>query len=406
MNIVLISSGQPSANPRLVKEAIAYTAAGYVVTVIYCPLSPWADMYDKELFKKYASIKWLCAGYHPAEQKALYLFARLRQKMYQYLFRAGIRNAFTAVRSMSLFTQELIAAAKRTKADVYAGHNLNALPAVVAAADANSVSAVFDFEDFHRGEDVENSAHWKKVTIVEDQYVNRLRYATAASPLITEAYSKLYPSVKITTINNCFPLRYLQTERKNNDEGGLKLFWFSQFVGKKRGLETVIEAIGYTGNSKISLTLLGNCSEDIQAYFLSFANKIGLLEHQLRFIPAVAEEDISTIAAMHDIGLACEIPHVVNREICLTNKIFLYLLTGNSILFSNTKAQTHFFKSYPETGAIYPYDNAKELAVILQRYAQDQELLKRHKEAALSLGKIFFNWEAEQQILLKLVSDL
>jgi hypothetical protein len=282
MKIVLVSSGQPSANPRLVKEAVAYAEAGYAVTVMYCPLSPWADMYDKELFKKYPSIKWVCAGYHPAEQKAKYVVARLRQKIYQYLFRAGIRNAFTAVRSMSLFTQELIAAAKRTKADVYAGHNLNALPAVVAAADANSVSAVFDFEDFHRGEDVENSAHWKKVTIVEDQYVNRLRYATTASPLITEVYSKLYPSVTFTTINNCFPLRYLQNERKNNDEGALKLFWFSQFAGKKRGLETVIEAIGYTGNSKISLTLLGNCSEDIQAYFLSFANKIGLLEHQLR----------------------------------------------------------------------------------------------------------------------------
>jgi glycosyltransferase involved in cell wall biosynthesis len=406
MHIVLVSSGQPSANPRLVKEAVAYSEAGYAVTVVYCPLSPWADIYDRALFKKYASIKWVRAGYHSTEQKALYVFARLRQKIYQYLFLAGIHNAFTAVRSMSLFTQELISAAKRIKGDVYAGHNLSALPAVVQAAHMHRVPAIFDFEDFHRGEDQEGSLHWIKTKIVEDQYSSLLHHATTASPLINAAYAQLYPSVKFTTINNCFSIRYLQSELRLHDTTRLKLFWFSQFVGKKRGLETIIEAIGKTGEKNISLTLLGNCAEDIKAYFVSFANEKGLTEDQLLFMPAVAEESIPSIAAAHDLGLACEIPHVVNRDICLTNKIFLYLLAGNVILFSNTKAQTFFYKSYPETGAIYPHDNAEELAVILQRYAQDRQLLNRQRATALSLGKTFFNWEAEQQQLLKLVSDL
>lgn len=406
MHIVLVSSGQPSANPRLVKEAIAYSEAGYTVTVVYCPLSPWADVHDEELFKKNSSIQWIRAGFHPVTNRLLYLFARVRQKLYDFLYKAGFKNAFVAVRSMSLFTQELHSKAEGVKGDVYIGHNLSALPVVAAAAKKNAAAAVFDFEDFHRGEDTEGSVHWKKVMIVEDQYAPRLRYATTASPLITEAYSELYSDVTFTTINNCFPLRYLQPDIKKDEDGTLKLFWFSQFVGKKRGLETIIESIGLTANKKIQLTLLGNCTDDVKTYFLSFAKAKGVLPGQLQFLPAVAEEYISAIAARHDIGLACEVPHILNREICLTNKIFLYLLAGNAILFSNTKAQTLFYTSYPETGAIYPHDNAQELAEILQRYAQERELLNRQRATALSLGKTFFNWEAEQQQLLKLVSDL
>lgn len=406
MHIVLVSSGQPSANPRLVKEAVAYSEAGHAVTVLYCPLSPWADAYDNDLFKQHPSIKWIRAGYHATEQKALYLFARMRQKFYSVLFKAGLNHAFIAVRSMALFTQELGTQAGRIKGDVYVGHNLSALPVVVAAARKHAVKAVFDFEDFHRGEDAEGSLHWQKTTIVEDQYVPRLRYATTASPLITEAYAQLYPSTQFTTINNCFPIHYLQPAVKRDQDAVLKLFWFSQFVGKKRGLETVIEAIGVTGAGNIQLTLLGNCTEELKSYFISIAKANGLKDDQLQFLPAVAEQDISAIAATHDLGLACEVPHIINREICLTNKIFLYLLAGNAILFSNTKAQQHFYTNYPDTGSVYQYDNAIELAALLQQYLHEPELLTSQRLSSLTLGKTLFNWETEQKQLLQLISTI
>jgi len=50
--IVIVSSGQPSANPRIVKEAVAFSETGYQVKVIYCSLSPWADEFDKKLFSQ------------------------------------------------------------------------------------------------------------------------------------------------------------------------------------------------------------------------------------------------------------------------------------------------------------------------------------------------------------------
>jgi glycosyltransferase involved in cell wall biosynthesis len=406
LKVVLVTSGQPSANPRLVKEAVAYSGAGYKVTVVYCPLSPWADLHDQELFKKNTSINWVRAGYHATEHKLLHLYARLRQKLYEYLYRAGIRTVFTAVRSMALFTQELVSTAKRIEGDVYAGHNLGALPAVIAGSHEHRVPAVFDFEDFHRGEDQEGSMQWIKAKMIEDAYSPHLIYATAASPLISETYARLYPYLNINTINNCFPRRYAQVKNPSIEGYGLSLFWFSQFVGEKRGLETIIEAIGLTQNVNMTLTLLGNCTDAKKSYFIALARENGLQEKQLQFLPAVAEKEISSIAANYDLGLACEVPHVLNREICLTNKIFLYLIAGNAILFSNTKAQSLFYQEHPSIGSLYQYNDAKQLADILHQYMQNPHLLSKQKASSLQLGTELFNWELEQKQLLELISSL
>ena len=48
--IVLITTGQPSSNPRIVKEAISLSEIGYEVTVIYNFWVSWALNYDKKIF--------------------------------------------------------------------------------------------------------------------------------------------------------------------------------------------------------------------------------------------------------------------------------------------------------------------------------------------------------------------
>ena len=66
--IVLITSGQPSLNPRLVKEADTLSAAGFDVTVLYAYWNEWGTRYDKELL---AQKKWkaICIGGDPLASK-------------------------------------------------------------------------------------------------------------------------------------------------------------------------------------------------------------------------------------------------------------------------------------------------------------------------------------------------
>ncbi len=405
LRCVLVSSGQPSANPRLVKEAIALYEAGYTVTVLYCPISVWADQFDQILFGKYPGIKWVCVGHHPEKSKMLYLLSRVRQKLYQYLYRLWGNQFDAAIKSMVLFSQELKRQAQKESAYLYIGHNAGALPAIITAAKKHKAKAVFDFEDFHRGEDNEGSLHWQKLKIIEDSYVPFLNAATTASPQITNEYKKLYPNVPFKTINNCFPLAYAPGF-KELDSKPMKLFWFSQFIGKNRGLETVIEAIALTGKNDISLSLLGNCTEELKLYFRDFAASKELTNDQLVFLPPVKEEDLTKVACMYHIGLACEVPHILNRELCLTNKLFIYLLSGNAILFSDTIAQTAFCKEHNEAGVLYGQGNVKACAELLLMYYNNESLLTKHRSRSYEYALSTDNWDQEKMNLLIYVSSL
>lgn len=402
--VVLVSSGQPGGNPRLVKEATALSAAGYQVTVIYCRLSPWADAYDRALFQRHQEIKWVAVGYDATQQKWKYRYARLRQKCYQKLWSHNRQQPVWAIRSMVLYSQELVAAACAYEAELFIGHNLGALPAVVAAARHFGARVAFDFEDYHRGEDVPESEHTAKTTLVENHFVPGLDYATTASPLISAAYGRHFPNLPITTINNCFPLSYRATA--SVPEKPLRLFWFSQFIGPKRGLETVIEALGKLPKGSVTLTLLGNLNTANRDYFERLVAQNGLADGQLQFLAPVAEEQIVGIAAQHHIGVASELPHVPNRDLCLTNKIFMYLLAGNAVLFTNTLAQQRFLQEHPGIGSCFSWNDADELAEKLIQYLANPEQLQAQRNAASHLASQTMSWEQEQKIFLQCVNKV
>lgn len=399
-SIVLISSGQPSANPRLTKEAIALHEQGWDVTVIYCPLSPWADEFDATLMRRYPAIKWTRVGYHPTQQNIKYKLALLRKKIYTSLFKWNSNNGTMAVRALVPFSQELAEAAAKQKAAIYIGHNLGALPAVVKAAKKYKAVAAFDFEDFHRGEDARGSLQSRLATSIEDSYIPFINCATAASPLIAEAYKSLYPSLAVDHIQNCFPLSYAPASLQDIEQSPLKLFWFSQFVGKQRGIETVIAAMGKLKDHRVSLSLMGNLTPALKNYWLHYAAQCGVDTQQLHFLPPCKEDEIAKAAAAHHIGLAIELKDHENRELCLTNKLYMYMLAGNAILYSSTRAQQQFLKTYPGTGLCFEAGNADDLACCLMKYINEPALLQQQRQTSFDTGQTALNWDNEKQTWL------
>lgn len=394
-HVTLVTSAQPSANPRLLKEAISIYNEEYETTVIWSPISPWADEFDQKLFNEYRSIKWIKAGYHAKAEPLGYWYARIRQKVWQFIY-ISVGNYFdAAIKSQVLYSQELNSLTLKKKAHLYIGHNLGALPAIVKAARKYKAKSIFDLEDFHRGEAAEGTLQAKKVKDIESRYIPLVDSITTASPAITEAYKAIFSNKKIATINNCFPLSYAAECLQKLPKRPLKLFWFSQFIGKKRGLENVINAISSFQNDEISLTLLGSCSKEVKDYFLSLASSYNLKHDQLIFLNSVEEKEIVRIASQHHIGLASEISHIPNRDLCLTNKIFMYLLASNALVLSDTKAQKDFLKTYPGIGSLYKQDNPLDLTRVLQQYLSQPELLYQHRISSLQLAKSELNWDRE-----------
>ncbi len=401
--ILLVSSGQPAANPRLVKEARFFAQKGCSVAVIYCPISGWADKFDKEIISKNKDIKWILVGISKSEDRSSFLLVRLRKKAWTIIYKIFGDILDAALKSSVLFSQELRKEALKHKAEVYIGHNLGAIRAVVDASDKYNGKHYFDFEDFHRGEDQINSLHWSRVETIENKYVPKLIGAWAASPLITQEYSKYFPNLNIETINNCLPIECRSAKLQQIVGPELKLFWFSQTIGKNRGLEQIIQSIGKLRNERIRLTLLGNCKIDVKAYFKFFAQANGMGPQQITFINPVSEKEIIQIASGHHVGIASEVPHVLNRELCLTNKIFLYLLGGNAILFSNTIAQEKFATENTNIGLIYPIGDIEKSANCINLYFENRKLLNEHRLNSLEFSNKL-NWEAESEKLINFLN--
>jgi glycosyltransferase involved in cell wall biosynthesis len=404
VKVVIITAGQPCAQPRTVKEAIALKVVGFDVTVIYCPMSIWGDDFDKELIALNPDIKWIRAGAHPKENVRRYLITRVKRKIWHYLHKL-IGNYFhSALRSLTLYSQDIERESIKHRADLFIGHNLGSIKAVVDCSRKYGSLSAFDFEDFHRGESIESSDHWKKAKEIEDEFVTFIQLFTASSPLISKQYSEIYKWINPTSIVNVFEKFECSTFVQSNI-AQLKLFWFSQTVGKGRGLESLIAAIALTKIEKIELTLLGNCTEEIRSFFLGFATSKGLNGGQLIFKDVCSTKEIFITASQHHIGICSENQKTVNRDLCLTNKIFTYLASQNAIILTSTKAQTEFSLEFPNVGFVYGVDDSGQLKEVLLNYYYNRNLLNSHRKNAYQLAREKLNWEVESNKLVDFYSN-
>lgn len=403
-SVTLITTGQPATNPRLVKEAETLKAIGYEVHVIYCFYESWAEKYDPSVIGGNADMYTMCGG-HPVKDRFQYFKTRLRQKICSYIFRFVEARTFAA-NAICRTYEESLALAKRRKSDLYIAHNLGALPVAIQAASHNNAKTGYDAEDMDSGQFTsEKDAGYCLAKYVEEHYFPCVDYFTAASPLIAAYYKKMYDYLEPNVINNVFP-RTSPTERSGPFESpALKLFWFSQTVGPDRGLEGVIEAIGLTQRD-IVFHLWGKCSAGYREFISAFAKREGLNDDQIKLHDPVSPDLIFEIAPAFDIGIASERGTPLNRDICLTNKIFTYIQCGLAIIASDTQAQSLFLEEYPYAGLLYNKNDVEALAGCLKIYDDDRQLLFETKRSNHSLGQSKLNWENESRNFIQLLKDL
>ena len=63
------------------------------------------------------------------------------------------------------------------------------------------------------------------------------------------------------------------------------------------------------------------------------------IPRQTEVLSTGASEDMIRLSAEYDVGLALGTTRQPNRDLCLTNKIFSYLLAGNAVAATSTTAQ-------------------------------------------------------------------
>lgn len=402
--IVLLTSGQPSLNPRLIKEADALVTAGYEVTVLYQYWNGWATTLDEELLglKTWKTVR---VGGHPKNFKSTYLKSRILHRIFNSLAKNIGFKYQIAERSIGRCTLELGLQASLIPADLYIAHNLAALPAAVKAAGKNNSKSGFDAEDFHRYEMSDDSAdHYVKLkSFIEEKYFPEVDYLTASSPQIAEKYKELFPKLVFNTILNVFPKQENLKSRTLNG-GTLKLIWFSQNIGLSRGLQDVLFALRSLQEFNIEFHILGylasNVKHELDELFstLNFPSAF-----KINFHEPIDPISLQKFISQFDIGLATEPAFSINNDCALSNKIFTYIQCGLAVIASDTTAQKQLLEEYSNMGLVYDKNNSESLSKVIKAYAEDRNLLFRHQQQAKKYANDTLNWEIESKKFIAIV---
>jgi glycosyltransferase involved in cell wall biosynthesis len=265
----------------------------------------------------------------------------------------------------------------------------------------------FDAEDFHAGEGVGSPKEDFRVAMVrtvEGACLPSCSYMTTAAPLIGEAYRSLY-GVSSTTLLNVFPLGMLTAaprhEAGDQRSGTLRAYWFSQTVGLDRGLQEFMRAMA-RAKSHVSLDIRGGDRSGHGDALMALARNLGVAE-RVRLLPIAPPDEMADLAVPYDIGLSLETGASESRRLCLTNKIFTYLLAGVPVMMSDTPAQGALAPDLGEAATLVSLANPDSMAQALDRLAGSPEALDKAKAAASRLGRQRYNWDVEKQALLDAV---
>jgi len=390
--VCVVTSGHMSTCPRMLKAADALHGAGFAVRVVSASHTPWAVEADRAL-RSTRSWRWDVVDYTKATGRRRQIVTGARRRIAHALTRKmGSSRVPTPlfVRAYSRVHDELVNAVAAEPADLVYGGTSGALAAVAEAARDQGVPYGLDLEDFHTGE---RSAQPGELSVIAER-VERLvlpgaAFLTTSSAMIADAYAAKY-GLRPRTIHNTFSLDLSEPAVSLQGEP-LKCYWFSQTLGAGRGLEDFIRAAGHarvTAELHLRAGVRQPYFDDLMRFCRAAAPSVAVTVHE----PGDADEMVH-LARGYDLGLSGEEPTVMNRRLCLGNKIFTYLAAGVPVVLSATPAQAHLGQDLGAAAIVYEPGDVAGLAERLSCLARDSNLRLRARHAARSAALRRWHWE-------------
>ncbi len=403
--VVIVTTSPLISNPRVVKEASWLAKAGYGVTVLRGPVLPALSRSEAELNAKLSDHVEIRAVDWNTNR-----FLKLKSGLAQKAFRALHQSTrYFGPRAYTRLFSEFKSALNSLQADIYIAHNLTALPVTFQTARQNGCPVAFDAEDFHSGQfaESEKSTYDYKLTVeIEREYIPKCDYVTAASSGIADAYATMLNVRKPTVILNVFPLEEtrvrLTTEQIEQERpaGARTVYWFSQTIGPERGLETAVEALRYLPED-VALVLRGVWANGYEGQLRALALGLGV-ESRLHYRPSAAPWEMIAYAACHDVGLVIENTQTVNRDICVTNKLFTFLAGSVPCVLTDTQGQRPFAAELTKSTRVVPQNSASEMAQAILELLSDPTSARQE---ALQVTRQRYNFDVESRELIKLVGS-
>jgi glycosyltransferase involved in cell wall biosynthesis len=399
MRIAIVTTGNVSTSPRVVKEADALHAAGHAVRVVAVDALPENGARDLAVM---ADRRWTLDRVNLRRGDAV----GFAHRAIGAGWRVVATQAGLADRAVSRYLGLLTRAVAAHPADLVIGHTLAGLPVAVHAAARLGARAAFDIEDFHSGElpsEARYASERAVVTDVERRYLPRCARITASAPSLADAVAERYGVARPHVALNVFPRAERPAAGGRRGDRAPSLYWYSQVIGAGRGIEDAVEALALI-EPPVELHLRGTLDPAF-AHVLSRLVASRGVASRLVILPQVPPAELVARAAEHDIGLALEQPVTENRSLCVTNKLFTYMLAGIAVAATDTRGQREIMRAAPDAGFLYPAGEPRALADSVKVLLANPAQLAHAKEAAWAAADRRFNWEVESQALVSYLED-
>jgi len=405
--LCLVSPMHLANNPRLIKEADTFHDAGYRVTVVSGRNDPTVDAADRDLEQ--------AAGWEHRKvdftRRAGTLPTEAIHRVARFFARISPRSALgpaLAAHAHHRASRQLAASAALTRADLYLGHTVAGLAAAGQAARIHETRLGFDAEDFHAAETSEavgDPILRSTIAAIERSWLPRCVHLTAASPLIAQAYAEAFQIRIPVTLLNVFPRSMAPPgpPAVNVGTGPRRLYWYSQTIGPGRGLERLVATLARACTPS-QLTLRGRADGGFVGQLRDLAHAQGFAG-TIESLPVGPPRELARLCVGYDLGLAIEESVPRNRDLCLTNKIFTYLLAGLPVALSPTRAQRALATDLGEAGLLLDLTAPAEAAAALDQWFTNSQSVARARAQAWHLGTRRFNWDLERTVLLEALRE-
>lgn len=393
--ICIVTDQHLSANPRVWKEADALARNGYEVEIITRANNAKRKQRDQKILENiHNSIKYSPVVNAIKEEISFFrdFYYRARLKFVLFIKRFGFDSRYLLSTDPDLIYTEAL----NRNADLYIAHVECGLY-VGKHLLQKGKKVAFDFEDWYSNDYLSPVRAVKLLQQLESYALHNGAFVTCPSAAMAKALQQTYnvpdqPQV----IYNGFKDDDAIVADIHEDDGLVKLVWFSQRIGPGRGLEKFIETLKNV-STPISLTLIGDCPEEYEALLNNiFPADSG---HRLVVVKPVTHAQLGVLLRQFDVGLALEEVYPESRNKTITNKILQYLQAGIKVLATNTDGQVEVAKHMQGAVATIAADNNSGWSDVLQ------QLIGTHvdKEVVIKKYQEQFSWYAQEEKLLQLV---
>jgi glycosyltransferase involved in cell wall biosynthesis len=404
MRVLVVMPGHLSTTPRMLKAADSLASHGHAVRVVSAGFLGWAHSADQRTAAA-RSWRWDVVEHSRERAPLLHAASGARRHLARAIARAAGANAaswWACTRALSRVHDELVSTALTERCDFVCGGSAGGLAVAEEVGRKAGVPFAVDLEDLHTAESVapDASLYHALAARILARVLPRAAFVTTSSDCIGARYREQF-DIAPAVLHNVFSLPKTAPQLAR-EPGPLRLYWFSQTIGPGRGIDHMLAAVEHAGIAA-DVTLRGHATGEYLSHLRERAAAVPNL--RLRIEPPADPDRMVELCAGHDVGLSAEFECVENRQLCLTNKIFTYLLAGLPVALNDTLAQRQIAGQLGDAAFLYPSADTAVLSGWLHALASDPARLRRHREAAWQQAVRRWHWEheAEEGQLLSLV---